>query len=204
MLTELKMNKTAISVSIFLLLGVAYMVTCNGCSGAVKYKKYSSTDPELNITMDYISGWHYRETRGSNNSYADVFFGEPRNKGEEKVFKAFIAVTSVGAPKTAAPSAALEALADGLSDGKLKFKDGKLLNRRRIKIPAGEAIELSFSYKALNKIYSVDSKLIPFEEKVIILIKGGRSYTIRYENKEDDFSRFDKDFDHIVKSIRFK
>lgn len=197
------MNKTAIRVFI-LLLGAAYMVTCNGCSGAGKYKKYSSADPELNITMDYISGWLYRETRGSNNSYADVFFGEPRNKWEEKVFKAFISVTSVEIPRGGAPSATLETLANGLSDNKLKYKDGKLLNRARIKIPAGEAIELSFSYKALNKIYSIDSKLIPVGEKVVILINGGRFYTIRYENKEDDFNRFDKDFDHIVKSIRFK
>lgn len=200
MLTEFKMNKTAMSVSIFLLLGAAYMVTCNGCSDAGKYKKYSSADPELNITMDYISGWQYRETRGSNNSYADVFFGEPRNKGEEKVLKAFISVTSVDTPR----GGTLETIADGLSDNKLKYKDGKLLNRARIKIPAGEAIELSFSYKALNKIYSIDSKLIPVEEKVVILINGGRSYTIRYENKEDDFNRFDKDFGHIVKSMRFK
>lgn len=200
MLTELRMNKAAMSVSIFLLLGVAYMVTCNGCSGAGKYKKYSSTDPELNITMDYISGWQYRETRGSNNSYADVFFGEPRNKWEKKVLKAFMSVTSVETPR----GGTLETLADGLSDNKLKYEGGKLLNRARIKIPAGEAIKLNFSYKALNKIYSIDSKLIPVEEKVVILINGGRFYTIRYENKEDDFNRFDKDFDHIIKSIRFK
>jgi hypothetical protein len=200
MLTELKMNKMAMNVSIFLLLGVAYMVTCNGCSGAGKYKKYSSADPELNITMDYISGWQYRETRGSNNSYADVFFGEPRNKGEEGIRKAFISVTSVNTPR----GGKLETLADDFSNSRLKYKDGKLLKRARIKIPSGEAIELSFSYRALNKIYSIDSKLTPVEEKVVILINGGRSYTIRYENKEDDFNRFDKDFNRIIKSIRFK
>ncbi len=198
------MNRTAAGISFLLLLGVAYMVTCNGCSGSAKYDKYSSTDPELNMTMDYIPGWQYRETRGSNNSYADVFFGEPRNKGEEKGRKAFISATSVKIPDAAMPADMLDRSAESFAESRLKYKEGKLLGRAKLKIPAGEAVELSFSYKALDKLYNSNAKLAPVEEKVVMLINGGRFYTVRYENKEDDFKRFDKDFDHIVKSIRFK
>lgn len=199
-----EMNKMAVKVSVFLLLGVGYMVTCNGCSGTEKYKKYSSADPELNMTMDYISGWQFSETRGSNDSYANVFFGEPRKKGEEKTRRAFISVTSVESSKIGIAPPTIDAVADDLSGKSLKFKDGKVLKRAKIKIPAGEAIELKFSFEALDKIYSVDSKLIPVNEKVVVLKNADRFYTVRYENKEESFDRFDKDFNHIVKSIRFK
>jgi len=180
------------------------MVTCNGCSGIEKYKKYSSVDPELNMTMDYLSGWQFSETRGSNDSYANVFFGESRKKGEEKGRIAFISITSVESSKIGVIPPTIEAVADDLSGKMLKFKDGKLLKKAKIKIPAGEAIELRLSFKAPEKIYSINSKLIPVNERVVILKNGDRFYTVKYENKEEDFGRFDKDFDHMVKSIRFK
>jgi len=198
------MNKMTVKVAIFLILGAVYMFTCNGCSGTARYSKYSSIDPELNIAMDYLSGWQPSETRGANNSYAEVFFGEPRDKEEKGTRKAFIVVNSVESSKMGIAADTIEAAANDLSGKMLKFKDGKSLGRARIKIPSGEAIKLDFSYKAPDKLYAVGAKLVPVMERVVILKNGGRFYTVRYENKEEDFSKFEKDFDHMVKSVRFK
>ncbi|MDD4879340.1 MAG: hypothetical protein PHR22_02655 [Candidatus Omnitrophica bacterium] len=194
------MNKRAVSIFVFLLLGVAYMVTCSGCSGAGKYKKYSSKDPELNITMDYIPGWESSETRGAHNSYADVFFGEPWDKVGAKTRRAAIEVTSVQASR----AGEIQAFAEGIIAGKLKLNEGKLLDKAEIKLPAGKAMDLTFSSKGLDKLYSASAKLIPVKERVVILKNGGRVYTVRYENREEAFEKYSKDFSHIVKSIRFK
>ncbi|MFA5339506.1 MAG: hypothetical protein WC317_05105 [Candidatus Omnitrophota bacterium] len=195
------MKKSAVTVFI-LLLGAAYMVTCSGCSGAGKYKKYSSTDPELNLTMDHIPGWEPSETRGAHNSYADVYFGEPWDKVGAKTRRASIEVISFQGPKTGTPD--ISAVAEGITAGNLKFNDGKLLGKEKIKLPAGEAMDLSFSFKAPDRLYSTASKLVPVKERVVILNNGGKLYTVKYQNREEAFDKYSKDFDHIVRSIRFK
>ena len=198
------MNKRMMGIFVFLLLGVPYMVTCNGCSGMGKYKKYSSADPELNITMDCISGWQGSETRGAHNSYADVYFGEPWDKVGAKTRRAFIEVTSIQASKTGPGTPDISAIAEGVATGKLKFKDGKLLGKAKIKLPAGEAMDLTFSFRAMDKLYSIDAKLIPVKERAVILKNGDRFYTVKYQNREEVFDKYSRDFDHIVKSLRFK
>lgn len=180
------------------------MVTCNGCSGKGKYEKYSSADPELNIKMDYLAGWQFSETRGANNSYADVFFGEPRDKTNEKTRRAVMEVTSFQSSKTEAGVQTISTVADSLIDNKLKSKDGKLLGKARIRLPAGEAVDISFSFKAMDKLYSIDAKSIPVKERVLILKNDDRFYTVRYQNRGEVFDKYSKDFDHIIKSLRFK
>ncbi len=194
------MNKMSVRISIFLLLGAIYMITLNGCSGAGRFKKYSSEAPDLNITMDYISGWEGRETRGTNGSYADVYFGEPRDKAGTKAYRAFMQITSF--PVMNAQT--VEVFEDSLVANKLKFKDGKLLGRTKVKIPAGEAADLGFSFKIPDRLYSVKSKFIPMRERIIVFEGGGRFYTVKYQNAEEDFDRYSKDFDHIIRSLRVK
>ena len=61
--------------------GGIFMANQNGSSNESMYKEYSSEDPELNITMDYISDWRYQEHRGSFDSYAQVqFFGTVKDQ----------------------------------------------------------------------------------------------------------------------------
>lgn len=178
------------------------MVTCSGCSGAGKYKKYSSTDPELNLTMYYIPGWEFSETRGAHNSYVDVYFGEPWDKVRAKTRRASIEVVSFQVPKTGTPD--ISALAEGIAAGKLRLNDGKLLGKAKIKLPAGEAMDLSFSFKAPDRLYNTSSKLLTVKERVVILKNGDSLYTVKYQNREEAFDKYSKDFNNIVRSIRFK
>jgi hypothetical protein len=82
------------------------MVNLFGCSGE-KFAKYSSKDPQINISMDYIEGWKYDESRGSYNSYTQVIF-YPFKKGA-KSLKALIDLTIRDGSKMGLGSLTLDA-----------------------------------------------------------------------------------------------
>lgn len=186
----------------YIIIGAIAMFNLFGCSSNVKYEKYSSKDPEINISMDYISGWLYSEHRGSNNSYAQVLFYE---KGDEKkVFKAGISVNVRDESRIEIKPAAIEAVADDLKLKRMKFKDSALVSRGNLKVSGENAIVMDFSYKTLDKLYDVTAKLIPVKEKVVIFKRGNKFYTVRYENTAEDFKRFEKAFTRVLNSMTFK
>lgn len=189
-------------IVLFLVIGVILMFSYYSWSGGLKYEKYSSKDPELGITMDYISGWRYNEHRGSFDSYAHVLFYESERKGKD--FKAGIAVTAEKSSKVKFKPLTIEAMADDLLNKTMKFEDAKVLSRSKIRLLKEDAIEIRLAYRTLDKIYSVDAKLIPVKERIVIFKSGDKFYTLRYENTEEEFSRFDKAFTHCIKTLRFK
>jgi len=186
----------------YIIIGAISMFNLFGCSSDMKYEKYSSKDSEINISMDYIPGWLYSEHRGSYNSYAQVLFYE---KGDEKKsFKAAISVNVKDASKLKEPPAAIEAMADDLKSKRMKFKDFILVSEASSKILGENAIIMDFSYKTLDKLYDATAKAIPVNEKVVIFKKGGKLYTIRYENTAEDFKKFEKSFKHMLSSLKPK
>jgi hypothetical protein len=186
----------------YTIIGAIAMFNLFGCSSNVKYEKYSSKDPEINIAMDYISGWLYSEHRGSYNSYAQVLFYE---KGDEKkIFKAGISVNVKDMSKLETRPATIEAVADDLKSKRMKFKDFILVSNGNLKVSGENAIVMDFSYNTLDKLYDVTAKLIPVKEKIAIFKKGNKFYTVRYENTAEDFKRFEKAFSRILNSITFK
>jgi len=185
-----------------IIIGAITMFNLFGCSSNVKYEKYSSKDPEINIAMDYISGWLYSEHRGSYNSYAQVLFYETGNK--DKAFKAGVSVNVRNESKIDTGLATIEAMADDLKSKRTKLNDFSLITNVNSNVAGEKAIAMEFTYKTLDKIYDVNAKLIPVKEKVVIFKKGGKFYTIRYENTKEDFDKLNKAFSHMIKSIKFK
>lgn len=184
-----------------IIAGVFIMMNICGCSDGFKYSRYSSKDPELNLTIDYISGWRYIEHRGENNVNANVLFFE--DKGGD-VFKAKVSLNAIDISKSKIRPTTIEKLADSISAATLKFEGSQVLSRSKMKFLGTDAIDLLFSYKALDRIYVVNPKLIPVKERMIIFEKGDRFYTIRYENREEDFNKLSKAFDHMIRTLRFK
>ena len=194
----MKVKKTCV----YIIIGAIAMFNLFGCSSNVKYEKYSSKDPEINIAMDYISGWLYSEHRGSYNSYAQVLFYEKGDK--RKVFKAGISINVKDESKVETKPATVETIADDLKSKRMKFKDSTLVSKGNSNISGEKTIVMDFSYKTLDKLYDVTAKLIPVKEKVVIFKKGSKFYTIRYENTAEDFKRFEKAFSRMLNSIIFK
>jgi len=188
-------------ICLFLLIGVICMLNNYGCTGGFQYAQYFSKDPELNIIIDYIPNWLYREHRDAQNGYASVLFFENR---EDKNYKAKIAITMKNGLKTEIKLSDIEAITDDLVTKRLKFKDAKLLSRSKTMLLGYEAREVLLSYKAMDKIYSTDAKLIPVKERILIFKKDDKLCLLRYENREEEFDKFNKAFDHIIKTLRFK
>lgn len=190
-----------ITVVIVIITGGIFMMG-NRCSGlgSLKYEKYSSEDPELNITMDYISGWRYSEHRGSYGSYAQVqFYGAVK-----KDFAPSIVVTVERSSKVTFKPLTIGAMADDLIAKRMKLEDTKIVSRSKIKLLGGPAIDITLTYKKPDKLRSMEVKLIPFKEHLVIFQKDDRFYTLRYMNPEKEFEEFLRAFDHCIKTLRLK
>ena len=185
-----------------LLIGVVSMFCFCGCQPIIQYEKYSSKDPQLNITMDYISDWRYVESRGSYNSYTQVQFIEPA-KSDKKLL-ASITVTTKTTSQAGLASPTIEAMADDIKTKKLKLKDAQLLARGKINLLNTEGICMDFSYKQLDNLRTIDAKLIPSKERTIILKQGDKFYIIRYVNTEEEFNKYSAAFKHVIKSLQSK
>jgi len=184
---------------VYLMIGVLMAGLC-GCSG-LKFEKYSSKDPELKFTLEHISGWKVVEERGAYNSYAQVMFYPLSNIG---MSQAMMLVLLEKAPKSLVGSAALKKAEDDFIAKRMQFKESKVLSRSKISFLGKEATVIEMSYKSLENILKVNSKLIAFKEKVLIFQKNESFYFLIYQNSFEDFERFHSGFTHLVKTLRFK
>lgn len=191
-----------IIIVIFLVIGVIFMLGYYSWSGGLRYDRYSSKDPELNIKMDYISGWSYSESRGSYGSYAQVQFIEPRRK--DKNLSASMVVTVKRSSKIKFQPQTIKGMEDNLLEKRLQFENAKVVSKSKTKLLGIEAIDIELAYKTLDKDDSIDAKLIPVRERIVIFKRGDRFYTLRYNNTEEEFKKFDRAFTHCIKTLRFK
>lgn len=185
----------------YLITGAVLMANFFGCSG-VKFEKYTGRDPLLNISMDYISGWQYNETRGSYNSYAQVMFF-PFEKGRESP-RAIMAVTVKDSSKAEFTPRTIDAVIDDLLAKRMQFKDAEVLSKSKTKLLNTEAAVIELSYLAPENLLNVNSGLIPVKEKVVIFKKEKYFYFLRYQNSAEDFNQFNKAFIRILRSLKLK
>lgn len=175
------------------------MLSNYGCADRFKYAQFSSKDPELNITLDYISSWLYREHRGVSNRYVSVVFFENEKNSN---YKARMAVTVSDGLKSEIKLSTIEEMTDDLVAKRLKFKDAKLLLKAKTVLLGLEAREIIFTYKAINKLYDKDAKLISVKERIFIFKRGDKHYLLRYENYLKEFDKYNSAFTHMIKTMR--
>ncbi|OGX23775.1 MAG: hypothetical protein A3J51_00695 [Omnitrophica WOR_2 bacterium RIFCSPHIGHO2_02_FULL_45_21] len=188
-------------INLLLLLGVIAMTNNHGYAGDFNYTRYESRDPELNISIDYLEGWICKEQRGPENKFVNILFFENR---KDKDYKAFISVTVENLSAIAIKPLTIEALADDLITKRAKFKDAKLLSKAKKEILGLEVQDITMSYQALDKLHSLDAKVILVKEGMIIFIRDNKFYTIQYQNRESEFDRFSQAFSHIIETMRFQ
>ena len=188
---------------IFLTLGAMCMLICSSCGKlGFKYEKYSSKDPDLGIAMDYLSGWHFAEQRGSYGSFNQVVFYDAGDKN--KGYRGSMVVTVKNSSKIDLSSPTVEAAVEDLLGKRMKFKDAQVLSRTPMTFLNTKATNILISYKTLDNFESLDAKLIPIKERVIIFKKNDKFYIIRYENRIEQFDKFSKAFSHIIKTLKLK
>lgn len=186
---------------IYLAIGAIIMFNLFGCSGE-KFSKYISKDSRINLSMDYISGWQYSETRGSYGSYSQVTFFQFK-KGE-KSSRAIMELTVKDISKMQLASPTLDSAAGDLLNKRMKFKDAKILSKSTLKLLGTDAIAIELSYLALENLLNVKSKLISIKEKIIIFRLNNNFYFLRYENSGEEFDKYNSAFMRMVKTAVLK
>ena len=173
-----------------------------GCAGGFKYEKYSGKGPELDFTIDYISGWEYHEQVGSFNSFFQVGFYEPVIKG--KSLRAMIVVTVEDSSKVNFSPKTLDGMLSDVVRRRMLFNSTRILSKTRDNICGEEAVDITFSYRALADFESIKAKLVPMTERVVMFRRGEKFYTLRYADLAESFDKYSRAFNHIIKSVRFK
>lgn len=176
------------------------MATQNASSNNPTFQKYSSTDEELNLTMDYISDWEYREQRGSYDSYAQVQFYGAQKDG----IAPSIIVTMKRTSKVSFEPLTIGGMADDLIKKRMLFKDAQVVSKSDAELLGDPAVDLTLSYKQLNKLHSIDSNHVSVQERVFILKKDDRFYTVRYINSQKEFGIYEEAFLHCIGTLRIK
>lgn len=176
----------------------------SGCSDGFKYEKYTANDPMLGLKVEYLKGWIHGESRGSNDSYAEVFFGEPP-KDKSAIFRPFMNIVARDTTLLGAGAKDLGGIADIIISKNIKIHRANEIStqRARIKLPAGEAVESSFEFETFDKIYTVGSSKIKVVEREVVLVKDSKAYILSYRNRQEDFGKYSRAFDHFIRSLQF-
>jgi len=192
------------NVKIILMIALAaggiFMVNQNGDGSGPGYKEYSSEDVEINIMMDYLPDWRYQEHRGSYGSYAQVQFYGAVTDG----FAPSIIVTVVPSSKGTFEPRTIEAMADEIVTQRAHFKDAEVLARLESTLLGLPAVDMTLAYKQPDQLRSLNFTMVPFKERVVVVQKGERFYTLRYVNPEKSFQEYENDFLHGLATFRVK
>jgi len=191
--------KVLIKQYFFLIAGVVLMGNLFGCSG-IKFEKYSSKDEQLNVSMDYIAGWTYRESRGSNNSYTQVTFLPKKRSNNWTLVSLVVKENSKVGVSPLNP----EGAADDLLAKRMKFKDAKVLSRSKINMLGTEAAVIELSYLTLENLRERNKKFIPVQEEIIVLNRGDKFYFLRYMNSAKEFNKYKSAFIYIAGTMKIK
>jgi hypothetical protein len=177
--------------------GTIIMIGFFGCC-KINFFHYSSKDDMINISMDYISGWQYEETRGAYGSYAQALFF-PKEKS-----KALINLTVQDDSKINVVPATLDNVVRDLITKRMLFRQTKILSKTRLKILNSNAAAIELSYLVPENRRSVNSRDILLKEKVIIVEKNHKFYFLSYANSAKDFAKFSSAFMRIARSMKLK
>jgi len=190
-------NITKILILITILAGGVFMANHEGVCNNANYEQYSSEDAELNLTMDYPIGWRHSEHRGSYGSYAQVqFSGEVQNN----IAPSFIVkVNNSSKVKVVPPT--VEGLMDDLIKKRMLFEDAQVIFKSETELLGLPAIDLIMTYKQPVQLHSTEFNLISFQERVIIIQKDDRFFTLRYINPQQEFKTFEEAFLHCIGTL---
>ncbi len=181
-------------------IGGIFMANHYGGCNSPQHVEYSSEDSQINIKMDYVSDWRLAESRGSYGSYAQVqFYGAVKDG-----FAPSISVTVERSSKVSFSPMTIEGLADDLIQKRMKLKDIEVLLRTDRSLLDSPAIDITLTYKKPKELRSIQPEFIPFRERVVVVQKDGRFYTIRYVVPEQEYDVFEADFLHCLETLRLK
>jgi hypothetical protein len=187
---------------LFLVGGTILMVILFFGFGRQRFEKYSSRDPELNVTMDYFRDWNFYEDRGAYDSYAQAIFLEPVRK--EKPLRASVVLNIIKESKANFQPLTLTGFFDNQIKKWSSRKEVKFLSREKSKIADLPAYSIELTYYELANPEVLPANFVLMRERVFLWQKDRQFYTLRYVNIAKEFGKLENGFIHCVDSVRFK
>ena len=179
------------------LMMLIFLTGIMGCGSSFRYDKYFSKDALLNVSMDQLSGWAPRETRGAGISYIQVSFIPPADFRDAIISLTIKDTAHVGG------KADLEIVANDLLAKRKQFAAFNLAERETGFLLKQPAVIFDMAYK-MPLSYEYNKSLVLVREKILIARVKDHFYFFRYQNVFDQFSQFVPAFDHMATSLRFK
>ncbi|HQP92213.1 MAG TPA: hypothetical protein PLU24_06010, partial [Candidatus Omnitrophota bacterium] len=97
---------------------------------------------------------------------------------------------------------------DAVLDGLLKARSASSqlikVKKSDITIAGQQAKEAFLSYSAPDELESAKTKMIPVNERIMVLSYGDSFYTIRFRAPLNKYSGYNKLFTHCLKTLKFK
>ncbi len=185
-----------------LILSVMIGVSMTACAKNSPYAAYTANQAGLDFKWEYPAGWEVQVFGEQRLGFSGVIFVEKQQPDLD--YQAVFGVVSKKAQAyNLGPAPTLEAVADDAANRRLKFEGARILKRDTIRVDGQTAATIDVVYKALNRIYSSNSKKITLREKIVIVPHAGTFYALRYTNQESEFPRWEKFFQHALKAFRF-
>ncbi len=192
------MKGRIIKTWMWIIIGAIGMVNHSGCSSSFQYAPYSSRTAGLDVSLEYIAGWKFQETRGERGSYSHVIFVENNPREEMKVF---MSVTAAPLSESAAQTFDLQSAADDLIEKRSRFKGFSVISRSAAAVAGLAAQEIVLEYQALNKLYRIDAVMVPVKERIVLCRKEDTLYSFTYQSPEKRFPAFNAAFDHMLATV---
>ena len=168
-----------------------------GCGSPFQYEKYVSRDTLLNVTMDKLVDWTFRETRGADTSYIQVSFLPPASTMRTGISLTLKDAAHLGTKDD------LEAVVADLLKKRGAFSAFKLEEKQQGSLLGEPAVVLRMTYKAIMDLKQA-APLIPQGEKIMVARVKGLFYFFRYQNVLENYAQLEPAFDHMAKSMCFK
>lgn len=162
--------------------------------------KFTSTNPKLDFSFLYPTGWKVREIEEKD--YSEVFIAGPRNEADTFTLSLIVSVIPAR-EKGGAFTTLDEMIADYLAkyESSANFRE---ISRAWGTLVGVDAVEIEISYTFPLPINNVNAKETPTIERKIMFKKGPQFYELAYTAVAEDYYAYLESFKDAVRTFKFR
>jgi hypothetical protein len=189
---------------VLIIMGASVISGISGCAGdGAKYLKYSNSNPQVNLSVEYPEGWKYIAYKNQQSGFPIVMFAPPAETTEKtRAFSVFMSVEVAGMKDAAGKELSAKAVTDGIIERELKMPQAQLVSRTKTSIGFTKAEDIVISLKMLEKLDSRKANLLPSRAHIIAMKKGDKVYAVKLVARQEEYERYGKAFDRMVKTLK--
>lgn len=182
-------------------IGMGTLLGLSGCGGdSAKYLKYSNSNPQVNLSVEYPDGWRYIAYKNQQSGFPVVVFAPPADGSG--AFSVLMSVEVADTKGAGGKELSAKAVTDGIIERELKMPEARLLSRTKASVGFTKAEDIRMSLNMLDKMHTKGSKLLPSLARIMTFKKGDKVYAVKLIAKQEEYERYGKAFDRMVKTLK--